>query len=130
MTRVGSVTMSIVKSISLVTLFLFSHLLFCSTATPSQCINEFKIISLIIVLLGFVFYNTGVVMKKKKHDDKMRKLALQLAERERELAEMDALEGDQKILEKKEVVLTVAAEEGEGKAPEKGELVEVKKEEV
>ena len=56
----GSVTVGLSKSLSTVIVFFLSHLLFCSIpGEENQCINGYKVLSLIIVVFGVCFYSYG-----------------------------------------------------------------------
>ena len=71
---------------------------------------------MVVVLIGFGFYIGGIYLTKKRKDDKMKKLAIALAERERELAEMDELESELKAMKqaKKEPKKDMVAQQDTG----------------
>lgn len=65
---VGSTTTGILKGVQSITLFVLSHIFFCSTQ-ESQCFTQAKGVALVLVLLGVALYSAFQSTKAEKVDD-------------------------------------------------------------
>ncbi|CAL6100187.1 Conserved_hypothetical protein [Hexamita inflata] len=102
--RVGSVSTGVGKSISSLSVFVFSHVLFCSVK-KSQCIDFWKALSLIVVLCGVMTYTIAVVIKNRKSIQKAKfiELTSMRTEQVQEMGELNQ-ENHMDVYEQEETV--------------------------